>query len=294
MTRWHWSVLMVCWWSTAATGQPPALRSLEPVKFSDVTIDSPFWSPRLEVNRTVSIPHNLDTCEATGRIDNFRHAAGVPARAPFQGHIFHDSDVYKVLEGVAYSLHTHPDPALQARLDDIINLIVASQQPDGYLNTWFTVAEPQKRLQDLGGAHEMYCAGHLIEAAVAHYHATGSRTFLDVACRLADYLDSVFGPGKRYGIEGHPEIELALVRLWRATGERRYLDLARFFVEEHGNKEHRELFGTYCQDHAPVREQTEPVGHAVRFLYFYSGVADLAGIEWDQGYVDTMERLWRF
>ena len=277
--------------AAAGNAQVPTLL---PVDFSSVTIRSDFWSPRQEVNRTVSIPHNLDTCERTGRIDNFRHAGGVTPTGPFRGHIFHDSDVYKVLEGVAYSLHTHPDAALSARLDAIIDLVRRAQKPDGYVNTWFTLKEPEKRWQGLEHAHELYCAGHMFEAAVAHFHATGTRTFLDVACRFADHIDTVFGPGKRHGIAGHPEIEMALVRLWRATGEKRYLDLARFFVEEHGNAQHRRLFGEYCQDHAPVREQTEPVGHAVRFLYFYSGVADLAAIDGDQGYIDTMERLWRY
>jgi len=270
------------------------LPQLAPVNFSEVSIQSEFWSPRQETNRKVSIPHNLDTCEATGRIDNFRHTAGTTAKAPFRGHIFHDSDVYKVLEGVAYSLHTHPDPELAARLDEIIDLVRRSQQPDGYLNTWFTLKEPERRWKNLQGAHELYCAGHMFEAAVAHYRATGKRTFLDVACKYADYIDSVFGPERRHGIAGHPEIELALVKLWRATGEERYLNLARFFVEEHGNEKHRKLFGRYCQDHMPVRQQTEPVGHAVRFLYFYSGVADLAGIDADQGYIDTMEQLWQY
>ncbi len=270
------------------------VAKMTPVNFSDVTIQSGFWSPRMETNRTVSIPHNLDTCEETGRLDNFRHAGGVATIGPFRGHIFHDSDVYKVLEGVAYSLHTHPDPELAARLDEIVDNIRRSQEPDGYLNTWFSVKEPEKRWQNLQHAHELYCAGHMFEAAVAHYHATGKRTFLDVACKFADYIGTVFGPDKRHGVAGHPEIELALVKLWRATGEDRYLELARYLVEEHGNDEHRRLFGGYCQDHKPVREQDEPVGHAVRFLYFYSGVADLAAVDGDQGYIDTMERLWQF
>ena len=268
--------------------------SMSPVNFSDVTIQSDFWSPRQETNRRVSIPHNLDTCEETGRIDNFRHASGATARGDFRGHIFHDSDVYKVLEGVAYSLHTHPDPEMKARLDEIIERIAGSQQEDGYLNTWFTVAKPADRWKNLAHDHELYCAGHMFEAAVAHYYATGDRRFLDVACRFADYIDSVFGVGKRHGIAGHPEIELALIRLWRATGEQRYLDLSRFFVDEHGNDKHRELFGGYAQDHLPVREQTEPVGHAVRFLYFYSGVADLAAIDGNEEYVKTMDRLWDY
>ncbi|HIQ20770.1 MAG TPA: glycoside hydrolase family 127 protein [Planctomycetes bacterium] len=267
---------------------------LRPVDFSKVTIQSEFWSPRLEANRKATIPHCLEMCETTGRIDNFRHAAGVRPRGPFRGHIFHDSDVFKVLEGVAYSLHTHPDAKLEARLEEIVDLVRRSQQPDGYLNTWFIVKEPERRWQNLQHAHELYCAGHMFEAAVAHWRATGRRTFLDVACRYADYIDSVFGPGRRHGIAGHPEIELALVKLWRATGDERYLNLARFFVEEHGNAKHRKLFGAYCQDHAPVREQHEPLGHAVRFLYFYSGVADLAAVDGDPGYIKTMERLWQF
>lgn len=287
------SISLLLLGSAAAWGGEP-VRQMTPVNFSDVTIQSEFWSPRLESNRKVSIPHNLDTCEETGRIDNFRHVAGVPAKAEFRGHIFHDSDVYKVLEGVAYSLHTHPDPELAARLEEIVKLIAGSQQPDGYVNTWFTQAAPQKRWQNLQGDHELYCAGHMFEAAVAHYYATGQRTFLDVACRFADHIGSVFGPGKRHGIAGHPEIELALVKLWRASGEQRYLDLAKFFVEEHGNSEHRTLYGGYCQDHAPVREQTEPVGHAVRFLYFFSGVADLAAIDGDAGYRQAMQRLWQY
>lgn len=269
-------------------------ESMSPVNFSDVAIESEFWSPRQETNRRVSIPHNLETCEKTGRIDNFRHASDAEPREEFRGHIFHDSDVYKVLEGVAYSLYTHPDPQLRARLEAIIDLIAGSQQPDGYVNTWFTVAEPEDRWTNLAHDHELYCAGHMFEAAVAHYHATGNRKFLDVARRFADYIDNVFGEGKRHGIAGHPEIELALVKLWRATGERRYLNLSRFFVEEHGNNEHRELFGRYAQDHLPVGQQTEPVGHAVRFLYFYSGVADLAAIDQNDRYMRTMDRLWDY
>ncbi|MGQ9592171.1 MAG: glycoside hydrolase family 127 protein [Planctomycetota bacterium] len=264
---------------------------LLPVSFADVEIADGFWRGRLEANRTVSIPHNLKTCEETGRIRNFAQAAGLD-RSPFRGHIFHDSDVYKVLEAVAYSLVTHPDEELEDRLEKLIDLVAAAQSPDGYLNTYFTVAAPEKRWTNLPHDHELYCAGHLFEAAVAHYRATGRRKFLDVACRLADHIDRTFGPGKRAGLPGHQEIELALVKLWRATGEKRYLDLARFFVEERGRKTH-ESFGPYCQDHLPAREQTEPVGHAVRFLYFFSGVADLAALDGDRGYIDAMERLWR-
>lgn len=294
MTRAIWmGVIGLAMAGTVRAGRSGLRRGkLVPVNFSDVTIEDPFWTSRQETNRRISIPHNLDTCEETGRIRNFAQTAGLDG-TPFRGHIFHDSDVYKVLEGVAYSLATHPDKALEARLDGIIDLIVKSQQPDGYVNTYFTMKEPQKRWANLRGAHELYCAGHMFEAAVAHYHATGKRTFLDVACRFADYIDGVFGPGKRHAVAGHEEIELALVKLWRATGNERYLKLARFFVNEHGQAQTHKLYGEYCQDHKPIGEQTEPVGHAVRWLYLFSAVADLAAIDGDRGHIDAMERLWQ-
>jgi DUF1680 family protein len=262
---------------------------LTPIGFHEVQIDSEFWNPRLRTNAQATVPHSLEMCKS--RIRSFALAAGVD-KGEFEGHIFHDSDVYKVLEGVAYSLMTNPDQKLEARLDKIIELIAGAQEPDGYLNTWFSVKAPEERWTDLAHAHELYCAGHMFEAAVAHYRATGKRTFLDVARRFADHIDSVFGPGKRHGVPGHQEIELALVKLWRATAEERYLKLARFFVEERGAGTHKSL-GDYCQDHVPIREQTEPRGHAVRFGYLYSGVADLAAIDRNQGYVDTMASLWQ-
>jgi len=265
---------------------------LLPVTFSDVAIEDAFWTKRLETNRLVSIPHNLDYCEQTGRIRNFEQVAGLD-NTPFNGHYFHDSDVFKVLEGVAYSLSNHPDKALEARLDRIIDLIARSQQPDGYLNTWFTLKEPDQRWANIRDKHELYCAGHMFEAAVAHFYATGKRTFLDVACRYADYIDTVFGPDKRHTVAGHEEIELGLIKLWRATENERYLALSRFFVYEHGQKETHELFGKYCQDHLPIADQTEPVGHAVRWLYLYSAVADHAAITDDPAHVDAMERLWQ-
>lgn len=286
-------ILAILFLTCCKTAGTAASRGrLAPVNFSDVKVQDNFWTQRLETNRTVSIPHNLDTCEKTGRIKNFAQAAGVDP-SPFKGHYFHDSDVYKVLEGVAYSLINHPDKQLEARLDSIIDLIARSQQPDGYLNTWFTLKEPEERWKDIKIKHELYCAGHMFEAAVAHYHATGKRTFLDVACRFADHIDSVFGPGKRHVVPGHEEIELALIKLWRATGNERYFKLAKFFVYEHGHKDTHELFGAYCQDHLPIEEQDEPLGHAVRWLYLYSAVADLATITGDQGHIDAMERLWQ-
>lgn len=265
---------------------------LAPVRFTDVKIADAFWAPKLEVNRTRSIPHNLAMCEKTGRLNNFAFIAG-ESKEPFRGHVFHDSDVVKVLEGVAYSLALHPDKELEARLEQLIGWMAKGQLPDGYLNTYFIATDIKKRWTGMHHAHELYCAGHLFEAAVAHYEATGRKNFLDIARKYADHIDSVFGPGKRHEIDGHPESELALVRLWRATGEERYLKLAQFIVDEHGNDKFRKLYGAYCQDHKPVREQDEAVGHCVRAMYFYSGVTDLAMITGDKGYIDALEKLWQ-
>src|SRR6266540_3655747 len=252
----------------------------EPVPFTSVRLEDRFWAPRLETNRQKTLPHNVRTCESTGRIANFTRAAGLEP-GKFQGIYFNDSDVYKMIEGASYTLASHPDPALDEKLDRIISSIAAAQAPDGYLNTYFTLAEPGKRWTDLPVKHELYCAGHLFEAAVAHYQATGKRSLLDVARKLADHIDSVFGPEKRHGVCGHEEIELALVKLYRATGEKRYLELARFFVDERGRSCGRKLYGEYYQDHLPVREQSEIVGHAVRAMYLYSGIADVASLTGD-------------
>ncbi|TMC20604.1 MAG: glycoside hydrolase family 127 protein, partial [Chloroflexi bacterium] len=205
---------------------------------------------------------------------------------------------------------TYPDPALEAQVDEVIRLIVAAQQPDGYLNTYFTVVEPEKRWTNLRDWHELYCAGHLIEAAVAHFQATGKRVLLDALCRYADYIDTVFGtaPGKKRGYPGHEEIELALVKLYRVTGEKRYLHLSQYFVDERGRQPHyfdiearlrgedpaafQHKIYEYNQSHLPVREQREVVGHAVRAMYLYSAMADLARELHDQSLFDADQRLW--
>ena len=192
--------------------------------FKDVTIQDSFWAPRRETNRVASIPFSLQKLEEAGNLEDMRLAAR-GATNGFRGPVFMDSDLYKALEAAAYSLATHPDAALERQLDAIISLLAAAQQPDGYLNSYYTVKEPGKRWTNLRDCHELYCAGHMFEAAVAHYQATGKTTFLDVATRYADYIDSVFGPSpKRLGYPGHPEIELALIKLWRATGNARYFD----------------------------------------------------------------------
>jgi DUF1680 family protein len=279
--------------TATARADQPKHRQLSPVPFTAVKLQDEFWAPRLRTNREKSLPHNFQWCEKTGRLSNFAKAAGLE-KGEFQGIYFNDSDVYKVLEGASYSLADHTDPVLEKTVDDVIAKIAAAQQPDGYLNTYYTLKEPGKRWTNLKDMHELYCAGHLIEAAVAHHRATGKRTLLDVAVKLADRIDQTFGPQRRHDVCGHEEIELALVKLYELTGEERYLNLSKFFLDIRGDKSQRpELYGAYCQDHMPVRQQSEIVGHAVRAMYLYSGVADVAGYTGDQGYVDAMDRLWQ-
>lgn len=240
---------------------------------------------RIETCKTSTIPSSLAKCYETGRIDAFKRAwkEGDPGKP----HIFWDSDVAKVLEGVANILALYPDSELEKQYDDIVELIISSQEPDGYLNSYFTVVEPERRWENLCTDHELYCAGHLIEAAVAGYELLGKKKFLDAMCRYADYIDSVFGreEGKKRGYPGHEELELALIRLYNATGRKKYLDLAEYFVNERGQSpnyftevEHHEVFGgpAYQQAHIPLREQREAVGHAVRAVYLYAGAADVA------------------
>jgi DUF1680 family protein len=291
-------------------------RSWTPVPLTHVEIEDDFWAPRIEVNRTVTIPIEYEQCKKTGRLDAWKldWKEGTEPRP----HYFWDSDVAKWIEAAAYSLARHPDRKLERRVDGVIDLIEKAQQPDGYLNIYFSVVAPHDRFANLGMWHELYCAGHLIEAAVAYAEATGKRQLLDVVRRYADYIDSVFGPGKREGYPGHQEIELALVKLFRATGEPRYLELSRFFLDQRGRKpsffreEMRALepqkkrlnwyffgdeagdeFNTeYCQDHLPVREQSEGVGHAVRAMYLYCAMAEVAGENGDRELLRASRRLW--
>ncbi len=289
------------------TGQPTP--RLTPIPFPRVTIDGPFWGPRLATNRDVSIKHVYRQAAVTGRLDALK--LNWQPGDSFTPHRFWDSDVAKWIEAASYTLHTHPDPDLQATLDRVVDLLVGAQQPDGYLNSYFTTVEPDKRWTNLRDAHELYCAGHLMEAAVAHYEATGQRDLLETLTRYADLIDHTFGPepGQKRGYPGHQEIELALVKLHRATGEARYLDLARFFVDERGRQPPHYFDAeatargddpaaywagshTHTQSHRPVREQDEAVGHAVRALYLYSGMADLAAATGDRDLWAACRRLW--
>ena len=277
---------------------------ITPVAFTAVTFDDGFWLPRLTTNREVTIPYDFRKCEETGRIDNFAKAAGLMEGA-HEGIFFNDSDVFKVVEGAACSLSLHSDPELDAYLDDLIAKIAGAQEEDGYLYTARTIdptrMDPERegltRWSNLLVSHELYNVGHLYEAAVAHHQATGKRSLLEVAIRNAELIDSVFGPGRIRDVPGHEEIEIGLVKLYRATGERRYLDLAKFFLDQRGQPDRGTLQSNYddpgyTQDHLPVTEQREAVGHAVRAGYLYSGMADVAALTGDRAYGDALDALW--
>lgn len=269
----------------------PAAEPLAPVAFQQVRIDDSFWSPKVEANRAATIEANLRQCEITGRIKNFA-VAGKLTPGKHQGALFNDSDVYKMLEGIAYSLSTARDAQLEERADAIIEPIAAAQQPDGYLNTYYTLVEPQAKWQNIQYGHELYCAGHLIEAAVAYQQATAKNKLLVVARKFADEICRTFGKGRKCDTSGHEEIELALVKLWHATGERKYLDQARYFLDVRGRGDLRRLFGEYAQDNKPVRQQTEVAGHAVRAMYLYAAMADVAAATGDQQLLDSLDSIW--
>lgn len=301
MNRLSATVALILLAGSAGTSFAQPLAKLTAVPFTDVTITDRFWRPRQETNRVASIPVNLENLEKAGNLEDLRLAAQ-QATQGFRGPVFMDSDVYKALEAAAYSLATHRDPALEKQLDVIIASVAAAQQPDGYLDSYFVVKEPTKRWTNLRDWHELYCAGHLIEGAVAHFQATGKRNFLGVAVKLADHIDSVFGPPpKRLGYPGHPEIELALVKLWRATGERRYFELARFFVENRGRHFFADEHGTpldkydgaYWQDDVPICDHNNIKGHAVRAAYLMSGTTDVAQETGDPKLLAMLNRVWR-
>jgi len=292
--------------AVAISAQAEELKDypIRPTPFTSVKVEDGFWGARLETNRTVTVGYAFKKCEETGRIDNFAKAARLMPGS-FRGTPFDDSDVYKVIEGAAYSLATHPDPKLDAYLDELIAKIAAAQEPDGYLYTARIIhpdnppgiAGPKRWLNDCGDllgkygdSHELYNVGHLYEAAVAHYQATGKRTLLDVAIRSADLVASVWGPGKLEIPSGHPEIELSLVKLYRVTGKRAYLDLARFLLECRGRGKGIPM--AQYANHKPVSEQTELVGHAVRSVYMACAMTDIAAILGDEPYRHAVDAMW--
>ena len=277
------------------TSRSPHVR-LRPVPLDAVDLADDFWEPRRRINREVTLPSQYRHLEDTGRLDNFRRASG-KIGGGYQGIYFNDSDVYKWLEAAAWTLAEGSDSELERMVDAAITEIEDAQRPDGYLNTYFTFERAAQRWTDFD-LHEMYCAGHLFQAAVAHFRATGSERLLDVATRFADHICDTFGPeaGKRHAVDGHEEVEVALVELFRATGERRYLEGAQFFIDARGHGLLGRPYGqhepSYSQDHEPLRDQSEVVGHAVRALYLYSGAADVYAEMGERALLQALRRLW--
>jgi hypothetical protein len=288
---------------TAPPGEPAAapLPRLRPVSYRQVRLRDSFWAPRQRINREATVPHLFRELERAGHVSNFERAAA-RAKEGYRGPVYMDSDLYKSLDAAAYVLGLEPNAGIAEHVDKLAALIRAAQQPDGYVNTCYQV-KGRTRFSNLRDDHELYCAGHLIEAAVTHHQATGSRALLDPALRYADLIDRTFGkgPGQRGGYCGHPEIELALIRLAGHTGDRRYYDLARFFVEQRGTKqfavEHGvpldRYDGTYFLDQCRIREHTAIAGHAVRAGYLFCAASDLAAETGDLEMLAMLDRVWQ-
>ena len=271
------------------------LKPIAPVPFSEVNIQDGFWSPRLDAHKDVTLAVCIDQIEnQTDRIRNYENAA--KGEGQHSGIFFDDSDVYKALEGMAYSLQNHPDPELEAKCDEWIDKFAAAQQPDGYINTFYTLTKDQPRWTNMD-RHEMYCAGHMIEAGVAYYKVTGKRKLLDVCIRMVEHMMSIFGPEGRHWVPGHEEIELALVKLFEVTGEKKYLDFAGWLLDQRGHGygsygNDRTWPAHYYQDEVPVREMSEISGHAVRSMYLYCGMSDVAAYTGDTGLTAALDRVW--
>lgn len=287
--------LFLCLFAVHATAQHSPLKVVNQVPFPQVTLNDAFWSPRMQAHRTATLPVCIDQIEnQTGRIRNFELAA--KGEGKHSGIFFDDSDVYKALEGMAYALHLQRDPLLEAKIDEWIDKIAASQQPDGYINTFYTLTGLRNRWTDMD-KHEMYCAGHLIEAAVAYYQATGKRKLLDVAVRWTEHAMSLFDVGKGHWVPGHEEVELALVKLAQVTDTPAYIDFAHHLLEQRGRG-----YGSmgrvgawnpvYYQDEMPVRQLSAITGHAVRAMYLFTGMADVAALKHDTAYISALHRLW--
>ncbi len=294
------------------------INKLKAISVKDIKFNTGFWAEKLQLVKDVVIPYQWQALndqvpgvEPSHTVEHFRIAAGEIDRE-YQGRVYQDSDLAKWLEAASYSLAYNKNPELEEITEKLIELIEKSQEADGYLDTYYSVVEPDKKWTNVRDRHEMYCAGHMIEAAVAHYESTGKRKLLDMACKLADHIDSKFGSdkGKVRGYPGHQEIELALIRLYRATGDEKYFNLSKFFIEERGQKPHffdqeaqkrgekekkhyRNIFDyQYSQSHLPVREQKVAIGHAVRAMYFYAGLTDIAIETGDSELIKVAKRLW--
>lgn len=285
--------------AAAAKGQEPGGDyPIRPVPFTKVHLHDQFWAPKIETNRRVTIPYTLQQCRATGRIDNFLKAAGKMPVGKITDFPFDDSDLYKLIEGISYSLQVQPDPALDKTVDTLISIIGDAQEPDGYLYTFRTMKpaklhewiSPNRWESDPELSHELYNAGHLYEAAVAHYLATGKRSLLNIAIKNANLLVQVFSVGKAPYFPGHQVVEMGLAKLYRVTGNQAYLSLAKYFLDIRGNGV---IKGSeYSQSHKPVTDQHTAVGHAVRAAYMYTGMADVAALTGDRKYLSAINDIW--
>ena len=272
---------------------------IDPVPFTSVKVTDNFWGQRLQASREVTIPLAFSKCEETGRYENFVKAAHPSDTYKVEGFSFDDTDVYKTIEGASYSLQTYPDKKLQKYIDSVLVIVAGAQEPDGYLYTARTMnpkhphnwAGKERWVAVENLSHEFYNLGHMIEGAVAHYQATGKRNFLNIAIKYADCVCREIGNGpqqKKY-VPGHQIAEMALVKLYMVTGDKKYLDQAKFFLDTRGYTSRKD---TYSQAHKPVVEQDEAVGHAVRAVYMYSGMADVAAITGDSSYIKAIDKIW--
>ncbi|WP_448699094.1 glycoside hydrolase family 127 protein [Mucilaginibacter sp. AW1-3] len=298
-------MLLICTGCVQMTFAQNKDYTIKPVSFTKVKLDDNFWSPRIETNRTVTIPASFARCESTGRVKNFEMAAQKSGKfcTKFP---FDDTDIYKTIEGASFSMAVHPDPKLDHYVDSLIAIVGKAQEPDGYLYTARTI-DPQhphawsgleRWVKEHELSHELYNSGHLFEAASAHYQATGKRNFLNIALKNADLLVQTFGPNKMHMEPGHEIVEMGLVKLYRITGKKDYLDLAKFFIDERGkrvydkNSKDEWKNGMYWQDDVPVINQDVAEGHAVRAMYLYSGMADVAALTGDKEYIAAIDKIW--
>ena len=278
---------------------------IQPVDIQHIKITDDFWLPIIKRVQEKTIDYAIAKCEEEGRMDNFLIAGGKMSGTVKGAMPFDDTDLYKIIEGASNSLITAPNAQLEATLDTLINIIATGQENDGYLTTWRTInpAQPPapwvevkegKRWEALFMSHELYNAGHLYEAAYVHYKATGKRTFLDIALKNADLMVKTFGEGegKIGAVPGHQIIETGLLKLYQVTGKEAYIDLAKYFLDNRGNPENHQLFGPYSQDHVPVVEQDEAVGHAVRAMYMYAAMTDIAVMKNDSAYAAAVHKIW--
>jgi DUF1680 family protein len=272
------------------------------VSIKDVAVNDNFWLPKIKVIQDTTIRYAFDKCDKEGRMENFLVAGG-KKRGSYKGKMpFDDTDLYKIIEGASLSLISKPNPDLDAYIDSIIAIIKVGQEPDGYITTWFTidrqkppawwVSPPKARWESEVSSHELYNSGHLFEAAAAHYWATGKRNFLDIAIKNADLLVDNFGPDKLRTPPGHQIVETGLIKLYHITQNTKYLELAKFFLDLRGDSTTHKLYGEYSQDHLPVTKQTEAVGHAVRALYMYAAMTDIAMMYKDPDYFNAVNEIW--